>query len=299
MGLDINALYFLIAARQQGASFNQVITVGRPEVGINLNLLENELKQYRFPLKKSIRDLWTKEPYFAEPIFEALGAQSISTLDASNFMGANTIHDMNLPLPNSLKNRFDIVYDTGSLEHIFNFPVAIKNCMEMLKENGRLIIHTTANNCMGHGFYQFSPELFYRIFSEENGFEVERLILHPVGPYGKWYQANDPKTIKCRVELISLRPIYLLLQARKIVSRTLFETSPQQSDYQAAWDNTATYSLTSKKQKRWQKFGKLTPRLARFFRALSHGYEYYTTQSLRNKKLFKHQPKKPTQPLTK
>jgi hypothetical protein len=30
---------------------------------------------------------------------------------------------------------------------------------------------------MGHGFYQFGPELYYRAFSEENGFQVERLEL--------------------------------------------------------------------------------------------------------------------------
>ena len=33
---------------------------------------------------------------------------------------------------------------------------------------------TPANNFFGHGFYQFTPELFFRIFSAANGFEVER-----------------------------------------------------------------------------------------------------------------------------
>ena len=69
-----------------------------------------------------------------------------------------------------LKNKYTLVIDGGCLEHIFNFPVAIKNCMEMLQEGGHFIGITPANNLMGHGFYQFSPELYFRIFSKENGF---------------------------------------------------------------------------------------------------------------------------------
>ncbi|MEZ5405603.1 MAG: methyltransferase domain-containing protein [Verrucomicrobiia bacterium] len=298
MSLDINGLYFLIGAKQNGACFEKIVTIGRPEINIPPKLLKKELDYFNLSLKTKTEFI-PGQRHYAEPILEALGAKEIQTLDVSDFMGAQIVHDMNQPLPENLKSRFDIVYDTGSLEHIFNFPVAIKNCMEMLKENGRLMIHTTANNCMGHGFYQFSPELFYRIFSEENGFEVERLILHAVGPYGKWYQVNDPKAIKSRVELISFRPIYLLLQARKTASKSIFAIAPQQSDYQDAWDNAETYRLISKKQKRWQKFEKSTPRLARFFRVLSYAYEYYTTQSLSNKKLFKIQSKRPSQFFTK
>jgi hypothetical protein len=34
---------------------------------------------------------------------------------------------------------------------------------------------TPANNQMGHGFYQFSPELFFRVFSQENGYLLRAL----------------------------------------------------------------------------------------------------------------------------
>ena len=77
---------------------------------------------------------------------------------------------MNLPIGDDLKRKFSVVIDGGTLEHVFNFPVAIKNCMQMLDVGGHFFVHTMANNFMGHGFYQFSPELFYRVFSPENGF---------------------------------------------------------------------------------------------------------------------------------
>ena len=92
------------------------------------------------------------------------------SIDASAYENATMVHDMNLPVGDELKQKFSVVIDGGTLEHVFNFPTAIRNCMEMLKVGGHFFAHTMANNFMGHGFYQFSPELFYRVFSPENGF---------------------------------------------------------------------------------------------------------------------------------
>ena len=59
---------------------------------------------------------------------------------------------------------------------IFNFPVAIRNLMRMAKVGGQVFLTTPANNFCGHGFYQFSPELAYRIFALENGFEPASVV---------------------------------------------------------------------------------------------------------------------------
>ncbi len=37
---------------------------------------------------------------------------------------ANVIHDMNMPLPDALKEQYDLVVDGGTLEHVFFFPTA-------------------------------------------------------------------------------------------------------------------------------------------------------------------------------
>src|SRR4029077_10267153 len=96
---------------------------------------------------------------------EFLDAESVETLDYSTYEGASIVHDLNSPVPASLHGRFDAVIEAGSLEHIFNFPMAIRNLMRMTKVGGWVFITTVANNLCGHGFYQFSPELIYRIFS--------------------------------------------------------------------------------------------------------------------------------------
>jgi hypothetical protein len=162
-----------------------------------------------------------------------LGAKEISAMDFSAYEGAAILHDLNEPVGDELKEKFTFVLDGGTLEHIFNFPVAITGAMEMVAVGGHLAIIAGGNNFFGHGFYQFSPELFFRVFNLENGFTVERMIAAEVG--NCWYEVSDPKEIGGRVELINDRPVYLMVLARKIERRTLFSQTPQQSDYVAKW----------------------------------------------------------------
>jgi 2-polyprenyl-3-methyl-5-hydroxy-6-metoxy-1,4-benzoquinol methylase len=65
---------------------------------------------------------------------------------------------MNLPISETLRQRYSVVYDGGKLEHVFNQPQALKNCMEMVRVGGYFLQTNTANKFMGHGFWQFSPE---------------------------------------------------------------------------------------------------------------------------------------------
>ena len=89
-------------------------------------------------------------------------------MDFSAYEGAAILHDLNEPVGDELKEKFTFVLDGGTLEHIFNFPVAITGAMEMVAVGGHLAIVTGGNNFFGHGFYQFSPELFFRAFNLEN-----------------------------------------------------------------------------------------------------------------------------------
>ena len=56
-----------------------------------------------------------------------------------------------------------MVIDGGLLEHVFDFPTAIRNCMRMVRQGGHLILNLPVNNFPGHGFYRFSPELVFRV----------------------------------------------------------------------------------------------------------------------------------------
>jgi hypothetical protein len=237
MGLDINGTRFLLYARARGVSFDRTAMLGRQELLVGEADLEKNIRQFGLTVPDEVLGaIFSGPPHHAEGFLEWLGADEIISFDASAYEGASVVHDLNEPVPDEYKGRFSAVLDGGTLEHIFNFPAAIKNCMEMVAEGGHFLAITPTNNHSGHGFYQFSPELFFRIFSEENGFELEHLIVFEETVDSPWYEVSDPKTVNERVILVNDYPTMLLIIARRIKSVEIFRSSPQQSDYAAAWN---------------------------------------------------------------
>jgi SAM-dependent methyltransferase len=245
MGFDVQGLRFLLGAHRRGVRFQNTAMIGRQELHLDVISLTRMLGASGISKDRVIaRRLLTQAEGFAEPLLELLGAQRICSIDASAYEGASVLHDMNLPIPEGFKQSFSLVIDAGSLEHVFNFPTAIKNCMEMVAEGGHLLLMTPANNFMGHGFYQFSPELFFRIFSGRNGFEVDRVIVCETSPKASWYEVMDPAQAGRRVELTTIRPTYLMVQARRVRLNAIFTEAPQQSDYTALWKENLTKTPT-------------------------------------------------------
>ena len=243
MGLCFNDVKTLLQAKNAGASFDSVLTVGRQ----SLYLHPFEIKLLRKKAVDSGRPSLTLDGYefgdYADDfLIEVLGLNSLTVLDNSDYEGAGLIHDLNQPIPENLWKSFDAVIDCGSLEHIFDFPTAIANLMQMTKVGGKLFITTPANNLCGHGFYQFSPELMFRVFSEANGFRLERIVLLParfpgveLAPMQVCYDVMDPARVGGRVGLTSKTPVMMAVEATKTRDVSPFTESTQQSDYVTRW----------------------------------------------------------------
>ena len=236
MGLNVHGTKSLMYAKTQGASFTRTAMIGRHELHLSAAALRTNLLDFGyFAAANEHHELISKAGGFAEPLLMALGAIEICSFDASEFEGASYVHDFNSPIDETFKNRFTAVIDGGTLEHVFNFPVAIRNCMELVEVGGHFIGITPANNWLGHGFYQFSPELFFRIFSKPNGFRIVRMIMFENQPGAEWFEVADPEAIRERVSLVNTQPTNLLVLAEKVESVQIFATQPQQSDYVALW----------------------------------------------------------------
>jgi SAM-dependent methyltransferase len=293
MGLDINAVEFLIAARKQGVKLGDVLTLGRQDLNVYPSKMRALLARHGFP--NEAFSPGAVDTGYAEPVFQALGATTVNSLDASDFEGANFVHDLNQPLPANLRERFDLVYDGGTLEHVFNFPVALRNCMEMLRPGGRFITHTGTNNWCGHGFYQFSPELYFNVFRPDNGFEMEQMIAHRVGPYGRWYEVADPSSIQSRVVVLTFTPLQLMVRARRTKVVPIFAVPPQQSDYTPRWKEGAGAAAADASSNRYApsrpKLARIFPGVARLWNVLTNGVRIYYSQSLFNRKYFRPVPR--------
>lgn len=242
MGISASFGDLLVHARQQGARFDDLCTIGRQGLAIPVS----QLQRMAHTVGASEPD-WARFAVdgFADDFFELiLGARSIHSVDYSDYQHADLVHDLNTPLPDKWKQRFDALIDGGSIEHIFDIRQALTNYMEAIKVGGSLFLLTTANNMCGHGFYQFSPEFFYRVFSQENGFEVRDMAMVETPlltvEASRWYRifhVNDPAEIGRRVQLVNKRPVLIYVHARRIAEVPVFEKPPLQSDYKMLkWD---------------------------------------------------------------
>ena len=78
-------------------------------------------------------------------------------MDASDYEGCSIVHDLNNPLPEHLVGRYSLVLDSGTLEHVFDFPTALRNSLAAVRTGGHFVTIAPGNNQFGHGFYQFGP----------------------------------------------------------------------------------------------------------------------------------------------
>jgi len=259
MGITKADCTFLFYAKKLNVSFESTCTLGRLILYVEKKDIQACLQKYQNGAKKLEEVVFADD--YTEPLFEILGAKNLQTIDFSSYENASIIHDLNTPIPKNLHNSFSCVLDSGTLEHVFNFPVAIKSCMEAVKVGGHYIGITPVNNQMGHGFYQFSPELFYRIFSEENGFKVIKMLIAVTNENEMvWYEVADPKHVSNRVMVVNNFPLSLMFIAEKVAQKELFITTPQQSDYTSTWN-----AFTSVKENKSELSGS---RLKYFYRKL-------------------------------
>jgi SAM-dependent methyltransferase len=303
MGICYSDARLMWNARCAGASFETVLTIGRQAITLH----PSELAFFRNAYRKALSAPPPTTDYTfydsADRFFrDFLGATTVSALDYSPYDGADVIHDLNTPVPAHLVDSFDAVIDGGSLEHVFNFPTAIASLMRMVRVGGRVFMTTPANNLCGHGMYQFSPELMFRVFSPENGFELIHLqLVEAVFPSVELtrnrtvYEVRDPAQVQSRVSFITRRPVMMMVEAKKTASVPLFARPPLQSDYVSQWEDKPCPAAGSGLA------GTLRQLAKRYFRLLPHvlqttlrecqmrirGYRQLREYSLSNKRHFR------------
>lgn len=237
MGILYHQAKALLDARRAGMPMDQVLIIGRQA----LFLHPSELRQIRKACPGALPNYRWGE-YADRFCAECLHAGQMHSLDFSSYEGADVLHDLNTPIPESWHGNYDAVIEAGTLEHIFNFPTAVANLMKMTKVGGTMFVSMVANNLCGHGFYQFSPELVFRVFSSENGFRIGKVFAAEAAypgveltPASTLFEIVDPAQVGERVGLLTRHPVMLFFDAVKVADVPLFSAPPIQSDYATAW----------------------------------------------------------------
>lgn len=110
--------------------------------------------------------------YETESLFDSLRIKS-DFIDVKKLRGPEKIVDLNERLPGEYHGQYDLVIDTGTMEHCFNVGNAFRSMCELSKLGGH-IISLSPMTMINHGFWNFSPTAYFDGFIQ-NGFEVNFL----------------------------------------------------------------------------------------------------------------------------
>lgn len=241
MGIDLWNFRFLLEAHRMYGSFGETIQMGRQEIHMGQGdypTADLMLKEYGF--ESTFDQARAGERFADEGLLQFFGATNVQSADASAYEGAVLVHDFNDPLPKEQHARWDTIFDGGSLEHIFNVPAALANEMNMLRVGGRLLSSLPANNWLGHGFYQFSQELPFRVFTPENGFDLKGVMFSDMAGGWRFHNAFDQhRRAGAEIGFTSGRT-GIMFMADKVSDVVPFRRWPQQSDYNSEWDTFAS-----------------------------------------------------------
>ena len=106
---------------------------------------------------------WIKADWVDDAFLQAgFGFETYHTLDATTYEHCDVLYDLNCAnIKDSIAEPYDLVMDTGTMEHVFLTQNYLKNIFDSLKVGGYVIHCSPTNNHIDHGFFQFSPTLFH------------------------------------------------------------------------------------------------------------------------------------------
>lgn len=233
MGIDITGLNAILNMIPFCKKKDSCLTLGRQQFCQPIHILKNVLghKQINIP------NDFLKE--YSENMLQYLGFKTIHSIDYSKYEGATFEFDLNKPITETvLPHKYDCVIDLGTIEHIFNIPQVFQNIIDILDDDGIFLSVNVNNNFSGHGFWQFSPEVYLRIFQNIYGMELLALYLSEVDTMDtNWVKLKDSSKCTTFREISSIKtlaPVYIIAIARKIQGKhkKLLEYFPQQFSYE-------------------------------------------------------------------
>ncbi len=245
---DILATRLIELTKQQNLS-GHFLMLGRQDFigtrrSVSAQMFQEALTEYLPGVTED--DLKNPDDVYADSFFRHLGYDTVDSLDFSPFESASIVQDLGGPLSPDLQNRFDVIYDGGVCEHVFDLPTAYRNIDKMLKPGGVFTAHSPCNNWINHAFYQIGPEIVYGFWARALGYEVIKCELQPLRPWAAKHvvtMSNPLETGKrprLKGKLPPDVPVLLNFAVRKPVTPVTAADTVSQTDYAKRWDEAAS-----------------------------------------------------------
>lgn len=162
MGLPLTVALNIIEC-SKNIQKESVLCLGEQTVKFSIRDLINSKKTYNHNVDlHKFKDLDSTKLFTQELFFKTLGYNRVDTLDVSDYEGANILFDLNQnQTPNEHINKYDLIFDGGTLEHVFNIGNALKHLTKMVTKKGIIFHSNPCNGYVDHGFFQISPNLYF------------------------------------------------------------------------------------------------------------------------------------------
>jgi hypothetical protein len=185
----------------------------------------------------------------AKTFFEMLGIRDYADIDKFESDSPAILHDLNTPIPAELTNKFNLVIDGGTLEHIFDVRQVMENIVHFCRLDGWIVHLTPTSNYIDHGFYSFSPCFFFDFYAA-NGFgnficyilQINPENLCDLSPFFPYSYGMDMRGL-----LDPARQILVFFAARKVSERNqlvvpaqgIYDSAARQFECETLWNDPA------------------------------------------------------------
>lgn len=206
MAIDPTLLRMFMKLQERNALSGSIVTIGVQDVIFSHDSARKffEKQNYGYaPIEESERSyrkskaqtlyesiFKVQNPMHMHDLFRMLNFDEVHSLDAFDADDPTILHDMNKKIPEEHHNKYDVVFDVGSMEHVFDIKQFVENCINMTKENGTLIIYDALLGWHNECFYNFQTPFFFDVF-KSNGFEDISVYLNY---FPKYHDFGDRET---------------------------------------------------------------------------------------------------------
>ena len=243
-------LYELKRDTQLGHS---LLELGKQAIYVEADQLPEIGKKFGFEINiddVTIDDTgeYVPETYNDIIFFNKLGFKKVTSLDFSDYEGADIVHDLNTQIDPSLHGKFDFVYDGGTLEHVFDFPQCLRNIHNLLKVGGLVAHAAPSHNHVDHGFYMYSPTVFWDYY-HANEYKIIKSYIYEYETEHTSYTAKpwliyeyNPAAIEyLKAGGWGRKRLGIWFVAQKL-SNSRCDVVPQQGAYTNTWNNISTHN---------------------------------------------------------
>jgi hypothetical protein len=241
MAISQGMMKLLLRESARSPFSGSVLQLGRQACTFSMQEVQAWAPHYGATLVEA-NGVLSKKPTLPQSLIDdrrfllSLGFREVMSCDVTDHEGADIILDLNKQVPRELCERFDVVMNIGTSEHVFHVPQVLANLHQMVAPAGRIIHWVPASNQVDHGLYSFSPTLFYDYY-QANHYAIEGAYLVEGLEWGgvlSAYIYNPGPMNHCVDCFEPFSKVALFFIVRKTAESTS-HTIPMQGSYVTEW----------------------------------------------------------------